>query len=104
MIYLGAYEELSPGKGYPSIKDSFSDSPYYGQQKIIQYLKNGTKDMVSARIPIDVITGEPIKMNMIGMNDGEFTWWNTLAYYVEKYNLRLPKNFEEKVINAKVDI
>ena len=45
--------------------------------------------MVSLQIPKDVITGETIKMEKIGMNDGEYTWFNTLAYYIEKYNLLL---------------
>ena len=63
-------------------------------------LKNGNDDMVSLMASKDVITGEPIPMTMKGMNDGEFTWLNTLAYYVEKYNLRLPKEFEEKILRS----
>ena len=46
----------------------------------------------------DVFTGDQISNEMIGMNDGEYTWFNTLAYYVEKYNLRLPKEFEDKIL------
>lgn len=34
------------------------------------------------------------------MTDGKFTWNTTLAYYVENYNLRLPKDFEEHVLSA----
>ena len=98
MIYIGAYEEISPGKGFPMMKDSFNEKPYQGQEKIVQYLLHGKKDMASFKIPKDVFTGETIPMSMIGMNDGEFTWWNTLAHYVKKYNLRLPKEFEEKVL------
>lgn len=100
MIYIGKYEELNPGRGYPSMKDFFCDAPYTGQAKIIHYLKHAKEDMVSTKIPKDVFTGETIPMDNLGMNDGEYTWFTTLAYYVEKYNLKLPKEFEDKIINS----
>ena len=103
MIYIGKYEEINPGKGYPSMKDFISDTPYEGQDKIIHYLTHGTEDMVSMRIPKDVFTGKTIPMDMIGMNDGEYTWFITLAYYVKKYNLRLPKEFEDKILKKRND-
>lgn len=98
MKYLGAYKELCPLKDYPSMKDYFVGEPYKGQGKIIHYLKNGKPDMCRMVIAKDVFTGDHISNEMIGMNDGEYTWFNTLAYYVEKYNLRLPKEFEDKVL------
>ena len=33
------------------------------------------------------------------MNDGIYSWSNDLAYYVEKYNLRLPADFVNHVLN-----
>lgn len=99
MIFIGRYDEFNPGKNYPSIREFFSDAPYEGQGRIIHYLKHGSEDMASFRLPKDVITGEIIPMSAIGMNDGEYSWFNTLAYYVEKYNLRLPEDFEKKILN-----
>lgn len=98
MIFVGKYEEFSPNRGYPSIMSSCEDRPYEGQDRIAKYLKNGTNDMVRMELPKDVFTGERIPMEYIGMNDGEYTWFNILAYYVEKYNLRLPKEFEDKIL------
>lgn len=46
-----------------------------------------------------MISGETIKMEKIGMNDGVYTWFNTLSYYVEKYNLWLQKEFEEHILS-----
>ncbi len=43
---------------YPSLKEYFSNLPYDGQEKVIHYLKNGHKDLVSMQIPKDVFTGE----------------------------------------------
>lgn len=100
MIYIGAYEELNPGKNFPSMKESFSEKPYNGQEEIIHYLLHGKEDIASFKIPKDVFTGNVIPMSMIGMNDGEYTWWNTLAYYVKNYNLRLPTEFERKILRA----
>ena len=99
MIYKGKYDELSPNHGFDSMKDHFSEKPHEGQDKIVQYLRQCTEDMFSMRIPKDVFTGETIKGGMIGYNDGKYSWWSTLAYYVEKYNLRLPKEFEEHILS-----
>lgn len=98
LIFIGKYEELAPNKGYGSMRESFSNYPYPGQDKIIHYLRNGKVDMVSLAVPIDAFTGEKIPGDKLGMNDGKYTWWNTLAYYVEKYNLRLPEEFERYIL------
>lgn len=100
MVFIGRYNELNPGKGYPSMRDFFSDGPYEGQSKIIAYLTHGKEDIVSSAIPKDVFTGRLIKMEKIGMNDGEYSWFNTLAYYVKRYNLRLPEEFEKKILEG----
>lgn len=99
MIYIGEYKEFNPNFDYPSIKTFFESSKYDGQDKIANYLRHGKKTIVSAQIPKDVITGKTIRMEKIGMNDGVYTWFNTLSYYVEKYNLRLPKEFEEHILS-----
>lgn len=99
MIYIGKYRELCENCEYPSIMDSFEKEPYEGKDRIVSYLKNGKEDMISTKAPIDVISGERIPGDKLGMNDSVYTWWNTLAYYVEKYNLRLPKEFEDHILH-----
>ena len=32
------------------------------------------------------------------LTDGEYIWKNDLPYYVDKYNIKLPQSFIEKVI------
>lgn len=98
MIYIGRFKEFNPNYDFPSIKEYFSPSKYAGQDKISYYLRHGKKDLVSLEVPKDAITGETIAMEKIGMNDGVYTWYNTLAYYVDKYNLRLPKDFENYIL------
>lgn len=98
MIFIGKYKEMNKSHDFPSIREFFEDMPYEGQEKVARYLENGTIDMCRMEIPKDVITGENIPMEKLGMNDGEYTWFNILAYYVRKYNLRLPREFEEKIL------
>lgn len=99
MIYIGKYEELSPGRGFDSMKEHFESYNYPGKEKILEYLRSGKVDMVSTDMARDVFTGEVIKIEKLGMNDGKYMWWNTISYYVEKYNLRLPEEFEKHILN-----
>ncbi len=99
MEFIGKYKEFNKSKDFPSIKDSFSDAPYEGKQKIIYFLKHGKEDLVSMELPRDVITNEPIPMEKVRMNDGKYTWFNTLAYYVDKYNLRFDKEIEDYILS-----
>ena len=88
-----------PNKGYESMLKHCENDSYPNKAKIVQYLRNGHEDMVSAEIPKDCFTGERIHGEKVGMNDGKYAWWSTLAYYVEKYNLRLPKEFEDHILS-----
>lgn len=98
MISLIRYDEFGANMGLPSIKHSFQSESYEGQDEIIEYLNNGNVTMVSTGYDSDIVTGERIKREKRFMNDGKYSWTSTLIYYVEKYNLRLPKEFEKHVL------
>lgn len=98
MIIIGQYEELSPGHGYPRMKDSMQDTKYERMDDIISYLENAKDTMASFRLPKDVFTGESIKVTPLLKNDGVYVWWSTLTYYISKYNLRLPKDVENHIL------
>lgn len=97
------YAELGDTDG-PKMKDCFEAKRYEEQDRIVRYLK-GTKSakelFVSTAIPKDVFTNESIKMEDICMGDDIYAWSNILSYYVDKYNLRLPKEFEEHILKSK---
>ena len=99
MNSLSKFEELSLGCGYPSLKDSFQKESYIGREKMLKYLRNGKSVLASPEIRHDLITGERIPIKLEIMTDGEYTWSSELIYYVDKYNLRLQKEFEEYVLN-----
>ena len=85
-----------------SMKIHFDSVQFEGKERIVEYLKTGGKTvMVSMARPVDRITGERINglLSLELMSDGNFRWYNDLAYHVEKYNLRLPEEFEKYVLN-----
>lgn len=98
MISLIHYDEFGPDMGFPSLKDSFYESEYEGQSKVIDYLKSGKVSMVGMGRSYDVVTGEEFEHEKLYMNDGVYRWNSALIYYVEKYNLKLPDKFIRYVI------
>jgi hypothetical protein len=98
MIIMGKYDEFGPNMGLPSIREFIQDKPYEGQEKIVEYLRNGRVHMVTATRFIDVFTGERVNSELVYMDDGVYTWSSKLPYYVEKYNLRLPLEFEKHIL------
>lgn len=84
-----------------SIKEDFQSTEYEHQRQIAKYFKEGSITLVSSSSGFDIVTGERILSTYCIMTDGEYSWANTLSYYVEFYNLRLPKAFEDKIVEIK---
>jgi hypothetical protein len=100
MKYLTKWREFGVPNA-PSIKDSFEAEPYEGMERIANYLDNsGEVTICAASGSVDVLTQESISDKRQMLTDGEYAWNNTLSYYVRKYNLRLPKEFEDKVLGT----
>ena len=97
-ISLLNYREFG-AENAPSMRDSMEIRPYEGMDKIAEYLKNGGQELgICMRPSKDCFTGERMpKAYCTFYGDGEYCWKDSLAYYVEKYNLRLPRQFEEHV-------
>lgn len=81
-----------------SMKDDFRESPSPDCQKIISYLDNGEVTLSAISRDADLISGENIDKTKCNMTDGEYSWFGSLSYYVKRYNLQLPKEFEDKII------
>lgn len=92
------YDELAPGRRYPSMRASFADRPYDEQQRIAAYLRSGKDYMASLSLPRDVITGQRMPGTTLMMHDSDYCWSSELAYYVEQYNLRLPSEIEQHIL------
>ena len=99
MVYVCNFSEYGAPNA-PSMKDYMCEKPYENQQRIIEFLNNsGKTSMVSTALPKDLITGEHISGELYTKQIDGFSWWSDLAYHVEKYNLRLSKEFEDYILN-----
>ena len=96
MRYIG-YKELNTGD-FPSLKESLEENPYPNKEKILVFLQNGIIDLTRMSRAKDVFDGEVIPFEIHVMHRGKFSWSNQIAWYVEKYNLRLPNDFESYII------
>ncbi|MBD5080274.1 MAG: hypothetical protein HDT44_00730 [Ruminococcaceae bacterium] len=100
-MFLCNYKEYGSSNG-ESMTKYCQEKPYEGKEKIVFYLRNkGRPTLASTRIARDRITNERIKgeFQSVHYTDGKYSWCSDLAYHVEKYNLRLPKEFEDHVLN-----
>lgn len=97
MNFIG-YAELTKGRNFPSMRESLESVPYPNKNAVIQYLQSGEIQLARASRARDVFSGEFIPAEVLVMSDGTFYWSNELAWYVERYNLRLPKDFEQHIL------
>ncbi len=98
MIIIGKYNELAPDMGFPSIKEHLHNEPYKSKDAILKHLRGGNVHMVTASRVVDAISGETTNIELVFMDDGKYSWSSTIPYYVDKYNLRLPKDFEDHIL------
>ena len=93
-----SYKELDKDE-LISIHDYLEAESYPHQGKIINFLKNGKIEFAQMSRDRDIFTGERIPQEVLVMSDGDYFWPNTLAWYVEKYNLRMPEEFEQYILS-----
>ena len=99
MRYIG-YEEIDSGHNFPHLADSLEKQRYPYQEAIADFLKNGEEEFAQMSRAKDVFTGEVIPEEVLVMRAGDFYWSNELAWYVQRYNLRLPQAFEEFILKC----
>lgn len=94
-----SYKEFGENDNDPSIHDYLEKAPYPNQDKIIHFLKNGKIELARMSRIKDIFTGKRIPDEVLVMSDGDYFWSNSLAWYVEKYNLRMPEEFEQYILS-----
>lgn len=99
MMFLGKYEELAPGMGFPFMRDSLEAGPYSTKADVLKHLRSGKVHIATAARIIDVFSGEATNHQLIHMNDGEYSWTSKLIYYIDNYNLRLPPDVEANILS-----
>ena len=81
-----------------SMKDLISDTSIKEKEIVLKHLKSGTMEAVYFSYAKDVLTGGFIG-EQIMYNDGKYRWFTDTIYYFEKYNVKLPDDFIEHVLN-----
>ena len=94
---MAVWKEFNP-PALKSMKDDFADisSPFC--DKIIDYLDSGDIILASPSGVTDIFSEKQISHTNCILTDGEYSWSNSLSYYVKEYNLQLPEEFENKII------
>lgn len=96
------FKEFDDDK-FPSIHDYLEKESYPDKDKIIHFLKNGQIEFARLSRVRDIFTGNRIPDEVLVMSDGDYFWPNYLAWYVEKYNLRMPAEFEAYILSKYKD-
>jgi hypothetical protein len=99
MKLLGEVREFMKDDKYPSIKEMIN-RPMENDVKIkvVEYLKTGKELAVSPSLVRDIFNPEIRLPRLSLMGDGEYKWSSRIIYYVEKYDLELPQEFIEHVL------
>ena len=96
---MSAWKEFNPS-AKRSIKEDFDTYASLFSNKILAYLDKGEIILASPGRAIDVLSGEEINQTNNILTDGEYYWPSSLGYYIRKYNLRIPKEFEDKILGT----
>lgn len=72
------------------------------KEEVLKYLRNGEVVLAAPSVLTDVFTGKKTGQNDYTMTDGDVYWPSILAYYVEKYEVCIPKDFKEKIMAGKM--
>jgi hypothetical protein len=100
LIPVGFFRELSDDaeeqERLPSLRDALSSLPQDNEEKIVLYLRQGVCVAAIGRYLEDVLDPScrlPLCRHL--HTDGTYLWRLDVAHYVEKYHLRLPREFVE---------
>lgn len=99
LVRVGFFREMRHGEpSDPSLAEARADAPGAHQAELAAYLAAGQVYIATPGVAKDVIDGK----TMIGppsyLTDGTYVWPGDAAYYVKKYNVRLPAAFVEHAL------
>lgn len=96
---VGYFKELHHGDpNGPSLREAVRAKAAPAEDRLAAYLKQGGVLATTGSTVSDVLSDDdaPIARLEI-LTDGEWNWPADLAYYVERYHVRLPEEFVEHV-------
>lgn len=99
MIIIGKFREIYKDDSCPSIFSAIREGTPEAKEKIILYMKNATVSAFAPGFVYDVIDGKHRIGNLKCYTDGKYLWRSDIIYYFDKYNLELPKEFVDHILN-----
>ena len=85
-------------EGLP-IAELVTDTPIPNKEKVLSYMRNAEELAAATGIAKDAFTGEIIPEEWLAWGDGRYSWDTRILYHFEKYNLRLPDDFIDYILN-----
>ena len=98
MIDIGCFSEMNVFSDNGSVVDYLVDKVEYDKKIVIDYLSSFNHLASCPRTAIDCVTGKEIASSFKVFTDGEYRWCDFLIYHVDKYNIRLPQAFINKIM------
>lgn len=90
-----AFRELGAGADAPSIFDARGKRPPAHKAEVVAYLRAGTVHTFTMKVMQDVFDPQLLAGRPSMVTDGAYAWPQLLVYYVDKYDVSLPPDFEE---------
>lgn len=105
LVLIGGFRELGGDpdqqEQWPSILDYVSESPQENEDRVVSYLRSARGIAGRSGVEFDVLDpSNRIPMAVSMHTDGVYIWESTLAFYVEKYHVRLPDDFLRHAASA----
>jgi hypothetical protein len=97
MKYFGTFKK--DGKYDISIFNEYKNT--IPKEKVIDYIKELPYGGVAPGFPIDFITGEDLPI-MGFYEDGDFCFPIEFLHYYENYDIGIPYDYEDYLINVKI--
>lgn len=93
-----AYSYEHGNKSLPHLKDLVSDKPDAEKKKIIEYLETHCVTACGGIIKDEICNENTIGHGNI-FSDGTYYWNDVFINYVDRYNIPVPKEFREHILN-----
>lgn len=92
---VGFFAELRHGRpDGPSLRAAVRPTGDPSEDQLVSYLRSGPTLATTGQMASDVLAGDDVPVAPLAvLTDGAWIWPADLAYYVERYHVRLPEEF-----------
>lgn len=98
MTVIGKIKEIN-GENYPELR-SLVGKPLKEKSRVLQYMKKAPVISAAAAAMRDALTGEFTGWELLVHSDGKYLWRSDVTYYVEKYDMELPGEFVQHILEG----